>query len=65
MLIFLAFLEYVHHNGLTVANISNLLAVIRALSILYDVCTKIANVCSLKINRPIVVKTNSIIKGHA
>ena len=65
--VLLSFLEYLHSNGFTVTNISNYLAGIRAHFILHSIPTDMFKdqriqifVKSLQINRPLLVKTNSV-----
>ena len=65
--VLLAFLEYLHSNALTFTNISNTLAGIRVFFILYALPTDLFKdqriqmfVKSLKINRPLLLKTTPV-----
>ena len=65
--VLLAFLEYLHSNALTVTNIFNYLAGIRVFFILYVLPTDLFKdqriqmfVKSLKINRPLLLKTTPV-----
>ena len=65
--IILAFLEYLEDNLLSVANICNYLAALRTMFIIHNLPTEPFQdekiqmfVKSVRINRPLVVKTNSI-----
>ena len=67
----LAFLEYLHQNHCTVSSISNYLAAIRALSIMYDLPTDCFKnkkiqmfIRALKLNRPLTLKSHSILDEH-
>ena len=67
----LAFLEYLHQNHCTVSSISNYLAAIRALSIMYDLPTDCFKhkkiqmfIRALKLNRPLTLKSQSILDEH-
>ena len=65
--VLLAFLEYLHSNALTAANISNYLAGIRAIFILHDLPTHMFKdqriqmfVKSLQIDRPLTIKSTPV-----
>ena len=69
--ILLAFPEYLYRNNMSVSNIANYLAAIRALSIIYDLPTESFRhqklqmfIRSLKINRPPTLKSQSVFDEH-
>ena len=64
----LAFLEYLYENNYTVSNITNYLAAIRAVSIIYDLPTECFKnqkiqmlIRSLKLNRPLTLRSQSVL----
>ena len=69
--ILLAFLEYLYQNNKSVPNIANCLAAIKALSIINDLPTESFRhqklqlfIRSLKINRPLTVRSHSVFDEH-